>query len=241
MAEYESSVRRAGEVSAEIDEGLRGYMNKIYSLMGVAMLITAGISYFVGNSPAFMAAVWTAPLSWVVMLSPLGIILVMSFGFNKLSAPVMQVMFWGLAVCLGLSASRIFVVYTDISIVQTFMVTAVAFLSLSIWGYTTKRDLSGFGTFLLMGLIGLILAMILNMFIASSALMFAINVIGVLIFAGLIAFDTQRLKTEYIHFSQMGAEGAAYLEKGAIMGALSLYLNFYNLFMFLLSFMGGEE
>lgn len=241
MADYQSAVRRTGAASADIDAGLRAYMNKIYSMMGGAMAITAVLAYVVGNSPAFAAMVWAAPMSWIVMFSPLGLILVMSFGFNKLSAGAMQVMFWAMAVLMGLSASRVFLMYGDISIAQTFLVTCIAFLSLSLYGYTTKRNLSGFGSFLMMGLVGLIGAMLLNFFLQSSALMFAINVIGVLIFAGLIAFDTQRLKNEYIAFSTMGAEGAAYLQKGAVMGALSLYLNFYNLFMFLLSFMGGDE
>ena len=147
-------------------------------------------------------------------------------------------MFYAFAALMGVSISSIFLVYTGVSIVQTFLVTAIAFAGLSLWGYTTKKDLSGWGTFLLMGLIGLIVASIVNIFIASSAMQFAISVIGVLIFAGLTAYDTQNIKNTYL---QMQGSGADFLGKSAIMGALKLYLDFLNLFMFLLSFMGNRE
>jgi FtsH-binding integral membrane protein len=158
-----------------------------------------------------------------------------------MSPSTAQAVFWVFAAVMGLSISSIFAIYTGVSIATTFFVTAIAFLGLSLYGYTTKRDLSGMGAFLVMGVIGLVVAMVVNIFLASSALQFAISVIGVLLFAGLTAYDTQRLKNEYVHYSQMGRDGAAYLAKGSIMGALSLYLNFLNMFMFLLSFLGAAR
>lgn len=255
MADYQTAIRRDGAIGAEIDAGLRAYMNKVYSLMAVAMAITGVVAYVFGNDlyavmrgqetmlvPAgVITALFASPLKWAVMFAPL----IFVFGFaamvNKMSAATAQTVFWAFAAVMGISISSIFAVYTGMSIAQTFFVTAIAFLGLSIYGYTTKRDLSGMGAFLVMGVIGLIVASIVNIFLASSALQFAISVIGVLIFAGLTAFDTQRLKNEYVHFSQMGREGALYLQKGAIMGALSLYLNFLNMFMFLLSFLGANR
>ena len=255
MADYRTAVRRDEAVGVQIDEGLRAYMNKVYTLMGVAMAITGVVAYVFGNDlyavmngqetmivpSGVMVALFSGPLRWAVMFAPL----IFVFGFaamvNRMSAATAQTVFWAFAAVMGVSISSIFAVYTGESIATTFFVTAIAFLGLSIYGYTTKRDLSGMGTFLIMGLIGLIVASVVNIFLASSALQFAVSVIGVLIFAGLTAFDTQRLKNEYVHFSQMGREGMAILEKGAIMGALSLYLNFLNMFMFLLQFLGAAR
>jgi FtsH-binding integral membrane protein len=255
MADYQTTIQRQGALSAEIDAGLRGYMNKVYSLMGVAMAITGVVAYVFGTDLAavmrgqetmlipegVIVSLFNSPLRWVVMFAPLIFVFGFAAAINRMSASTAQTVFWAFAAVMGISISSIFAVYTGMSIATTFFVTAIAFLGLSLYGYTTKRDLSGMGAFLVMGVIGLIVASIVNIFIASSALQFAISVIGVLIFAGLTAFDTQRLKNEYLHYSQMGAEGAAYLSKGAIMGALSLYLNFLNMFMFLLSFLGNRE
>lgn len=255
MADYQSAIRREGTRSVDIDAGLRGYMNKVYSLMGVAMAITGVVAYVFGTDLAavmrgqetmlipegVIVSLFNSPLRWVVMFAPLAFVFGFAAMINRMSASTAQTVFWAFAAVMGISISSIFAVYTGMSIATTFFVTAIAFLGLSLYGYTTKRDLSGMGAFLVMGVIGLIVASIVNIFIASSALQFAISVIGVLIFAGLTAFDTQRLKNEYLHYSQMGAEGAAYLSKGAIMGALSLYLNFLNMFMFLLSFLGNRE
>lgn len=241
MADYQTTIQRQGAQSLDIDAGLRGYMNKVYSLMAVAMVITGAVAFFVGNSPSILAAIFGTPLKWVVMFAPLAFVFGFAAMINRMSAATAQIVFWAFAAVMGLSISYIFAVFTGVSIATTFFVTAIAFLGLSLYGYTTKRDLSGMGAFLVMGVIGLIVASIVNIFIASSALQFAISVIGVLIFAGLTAYDTQRLKSEYLHYSQMGADGAAYLSKGAIMGALSLYLNFLNMFMFLLQFLGNRE
>ncbi|MDZ7906114.1 MAG: Bax inhibitor-1/YccA family protein [Cypionkella sp.] len=240
MADYQT-IRTigAGARTAEIDQGLRAHMNKVYGLMSVGMLLTAAVAWAVGTNDAMIAAIFGTPLKWVVMFAPL--VMVFAFGalINRLSVAAAQLFFYAYAALMGLSLSFIFAVYTGTSIAQTFLVTAIAFAGLSLYGYTTKRDLSGMGTFLMMGLIGLIVASIVNIFLASSALQFAISVIGVLIFAGLTAYDTQSIKSEYVAHAQQGDE--AWLGKSAIMGALRLYLDFINMFMFLLQFLGNRE
>lgn len=243
MAQYET-IRSVGVgARAQIDEGLRAHMNKVYGLMSVAMLVTAGVAWAVGTtdllnflrSPTGGMTI----LGWVVMFAPLAMVFAFGAMINKLSAAGAQLFFYTFAAVMGLSLAWIFRVFTGVSIAQTFVITAIAFASLSIYGYTTKKDLSGMGTFLMMGLVGLIVASIVNIFLASSALMFAISVIGVLIFAGLTAYDTQRIKTDYIAHAQ--AMDQEWLAKSAIMGALNLYLDFINLFMFLLQFLGNRE
>ena len=240
MADYQT-IRTvgAGARSAEIDQGLRAHMNKVYGLMSVAMLITAGVAWAVGTNEAMIQAIFATPLKWVVMFAPL--IMVFAFGavLQRLSVAAAQLFFYVYAALMGLSLSFIFAVYTSASITQTFLVTAIAFAGLSLYGYTTKRDLSPFGTFLMMGLMGLILASIVNIFLQSPAVDFAVSAIGVLLFAGLTAWDTQKIKTMYIEHAQMG--DADWLGKSAIMGALTLYLDFINLFMFLLRFMGNSR
>ncbi|NCM95746.1 MAG: Bax inhibitor-1/YccA family protein [Rhodobacterales bacterium] len=246
MAEYQT-IRSvgAGARAAEIDVGLRAHMNKVYGLMSVGMLLTGGVAWAVGSSTALLSVLRNPEtlqpniLGWVVMFAPL--IMVFAFGalINRLSVAAAQLYFYAFAAVMGLSLSWIFAVFTGISIAQTFLVTSISFAGLSLWGYVTKRDLSGMGTFLMMGLIGLLVAMVINIFLASSALMFAISVIGVLIFAGLTAFDTQNIKNTYLQHAQAGDQ--EWLGKAAIMGALNLYLDFINLFMFLLQFMGNRE
>lgn len=245
MAQYET-VRSAGVgARAQIDQGLRAHMNKVYGLMSVAMLVTAGVAWGVGTTDALLA-VFRDPmtlqpniLGWIVMFAPLAMVFAFGAMINRLSAAGAQLFFYAFAAVMGLSLAWIFKAFTDISIAQTFLVTSIAFAGLSLYGYVTKRDLSGMGTFLMMGLIGLIVAMIVNLFLGSGALAFAISVIGLLIFAGLTAFDTQRIKMDYIQHAQ--AMDQEWLGKSAIMGALNLYLNFINLFMFLLQFMGSRE
>lgn len=238
MAEYQT-IRTVGAQTAVIDQGLRAHMNKVYGLMSVGMLLTAGVAWGVGTSPAMVAAIFGTPLKWLVMFAPL--VMVFAFGalINRMSVAAAQLFFYVYASVMGLSLSFIFAVYTQTSIAQTFLVTSIAFAGLSLYGYTTKRDLSGMGTFLMMGLIGLIVASVVNIFLASSALAFAISVIGVLIFAGLTAYDTQSIKSEYIAHAQQG--DADWLGKSAIMGALRLYMDFINMFMFLLQFLGNRE
>lgn len=240
MADY-NTIRTAGAGTraVEIDQGLRAHMNKVYGLMSVAMLITGAVAWGVGTSPALISAIFGTPLKWVVMFLPL--VMVFAFGalIPRLSVAAAQLFFYVYAGAMGLSLSFIFLVYTGASITQTFLVTAVAFGGLSLYGYTTKRDLSPIGTFLMMGLIGLIVASIVNLFLASTALAFAISAIGVVIFAGLTAWDTQNIKNTYLQHAQQGDD--EWLGKAAIMGALSLYLDFINLFMFMLRFMGNRN
>ncbi len=245
MADYQTARAGAGVRTAQIDEGLRAHMNKVYGTMSVGLLVTALAAWAVGSSDVLMA-VFRDPVTlrpnifgWVIMFAPL--IMVFAFGamINRLSAAGAQLFFYAFAAVMGLSISWIFAVFTGISIGQTFLVTSISFAGLSLWGYTTKRDISGWGSFLIMGVIGLIVASIVNIFLGSPAIMFAISVIGVLIFAALTAYDTQKIKTDYLqHAQSMDSE---WLGKSAIMGALNLYLDFINLFMFLLQFMGNRE
>ncbi len=240
MAEYQTiRTARAGVRTAEIDAGLREHMTKVYGLMSVAMMITAGVAWAVGTNDAMVAAIFGTPLKWVVMFAPLVMVFAFSAMINRLSVAAAQLFFYVYAAAVGLSLAFIFAVYTQTSIAQTFLVTAIAFASLSLYGYTTKKDLSAMGTFLMMGLVGLVLAMVVNIFLGSSALAFAITVIGLLIFAGLTAYDTQAIKAEYLEHAVHGDKD--WLGKSAIMGALRLYLDFINMFMFLLSFMGNRE
>lgn len=245
MADYKEETRfqtgTAARTGAEIDQGLRSYMLGIYNYMATAIGVTGvsafGMATWASNNPTVANTLYNSPLKWVIMIAPLAFVMVISFGINKLSKSAATGIFYLFAAVMGVSMSWIFMVYNIPSIVQTFFVTASAFGALSLYGYTTKRSLSGMGTFLMMGLFGLIIAMVVNLFMQSGAMSFAINVIGVLIFAGLTAWDTQRLKNTY----DMVAGNAEAIAKSSIMGALSLYLNFVNMFMFLLSFMGNRE
>ena len=230
---------QAGARSAQIDAGLRAHMNKVYGLMSVGLGVTGLVAWFVGTNEALLAQIFTTPLRWVVMFAPLVVVFAFGAVVNRLSQAAAQGVFFLFAALMGLSISYIFAIYTGVSIAQTFLVTAIAFAGLSLYGYTTKKDLSGMGTFLIMGLIGLIVASIVNIFLGSPAVMFAISVIGVLIFAGLTAFDTQRIKSMYVQMAQHGDQ--EWLGKAAIMGALNLYLNFLNMFLFLLQFMGANR
>ncbi|PTQ75497.1 Bax inhibitor-1/YccA family protein [Celeribacter persicus] len=256
MADYRTIHAGVGARSAEIDAGLRAHMNKVYGTMSVGLLVTALAAWALSNlavtsTPteyqigageylsSFGYALYVSPLKWVIMFAPLAMVFGFGAVINRLSAAAAQTYFYAYAALMGLSISSIFLVFTGISITQTFLVTAGAFAGLSLWGYTTKKDISGWGSFLIMGVIGLILASIVNIFLKSTGLEFAISAIGVLLFAGLTAYDTQRIKTDYIaHAHAMDGE---WLAKSAIMGALNLYLDFINLFMFLLQFLGNRE
>lgn len=240
MADYQTiNTGRAGAGYAAIDEGLRTHMNKVYGLMSVGMLLTGLVAWAVGTNEQMLQAIFTTPLKWVVMFAPLAVVFAFGAMLSRMSAATAQLVFYVYAALVGLSLSFIFAVFTGVSIAQTFLVTAIAFAGLSLYGYTTKKNLSGMGTFLMMGLIGLIVASIVNIFLASSAVAFAISVIGVLIFAGLTAYDTQSIKNTYIAHAQMGDQ--EWLQKSAIMGALNLYLDFINMFLFLLQFMGDRR
>lgn len=221
---------------AGADEGLRAFMLKVYNYMCLGLGVTGAVALFTASSPGLMLAIYGTPLQWLVMLSPLGFILVLSFGIHKLSAGACQALFWAFAAVMGLSMASIFVIYTGTSIARVFFITAAAFAGLSLYGYTTKKNLSGMGQFLIMGLIGILIAMVVNMFLESDMVHFVISVLGVLIFAGLTAYYTQEIKLSYY-----AADGAAVAEKKAIFGALSLYLAFVNMFYFLLALFGGNR
>ena len=244
MAEYQTA-KNYVDSSQSIDIGLRTHMNKVYGLMAVAMIITGAIAFGVGTYKnaagelVLVKAIFGTWLSWVVMLAPLGVVFMFGAKIHSMSVATAQLVFWVFAALVGLSISYIFVVFTGISIAQTFFTTAVAFGALSLYGYTTKRDLSPMGNFLFIGLIGIIIASIANWFFQSPVMHLAISAIGVLIFAGLTAYDTQNIKNTYLQFRS--AYGEEYAEKMGIMGALSLYLNFLNMFMFLLQFMGNRD
>jgi uncharacterized protein len=239
MADFNTIRTAAGTRTAQIDQGLRAHMNKVYGTMSVGMLLTFLTAWAVGNNAYMMETMFTGITRWIVMFAPL--IMVFAFGavINKLSAAAAQLFFYAFSAVMGLSLSYIFVVFTDFSIAQVFLTTSIAFAGLSLWGYTTKKDISGWGSFLIMGVIGLIVASIINIFLGSPAIMFAISIIGVLIFAGLTAYDTQSIKNEYLAHAAHG--DAEWLGKSAIMGALRLYLDFINMFMFLLQLMGSRE
>ncbi len=228
---------RPGVATPHVDEGLRSYMLQVYNYMGLGLVITGLVAFIVASTPAIYQPIFGSPLKWVVMLAPLGFVMALSFGIQRFSAGTAQLLFWTFAAVMGLSMASIFLVFTGESIARTFFIAAAAFGALSLYGYTTKRDLSAMGTFLMMGLFGLIIAMVVNIFLGSSALQFAISVIGVGIFAGLTAWDTQRIKSMYF----MVQGDATATAKSAIMGALALYLDFINLFMFLLQFMGQQR
>ncbi len=227
----------AGRTDVAIDAGLRSHMLSVYNYMASGVLWT-GIVALLFASSGFAAEIMMGPglLKYVIIFSPLLFVMALSFGVHRMSTGTAQLMFWAFATVMGLSLSTIFLVYTGASIAQTFFATSVAFLGLSLYGYTTKRDLSAMGTFLIMGVVGLIVASIINLFMQSPAFHFAISFIGVLLFAGLTAYDTQRIKSLYFQIA-----GTDMLGKAAIMGALSLYLDFINMFTFLLQFMGSRE
>jgi len=224
-----------GVPRAARDAGLRSYMLSVYNYMASGVLLTGIVALLFATS-GFAAQVLVTPLRWLIILAPLGFVMAMNFGLNRMKTSTLQALFWAFAVSMGLSMSSIFLVYTGVSIAQTFFAVAAGFAGLSLYGYTTKRDLSGLGTFLIMGVVGLLVAMLINLFLQSTAMMMAISAIGVLLFAGLTAYDTQKIKSMYAYVA-----GSDMVGKVVIMGALNLYLDFVNMFMFLLSFMGNRR
>jgi len=223
---------------AYIDEGLRAHMLRIYNYMSAALALTGIVAWF-GASSGIYVSLASTPLIYVIMLAPLGVVFYFASRINNMTVSRAQSVFWIFAGLVGLSLSYIFLAYTGTAIFRAFFITAGAFAGLSIWGYTTKKDLSAMGTFLIMGLIGIIIASVVNMFIGSAQLHFIVSVLGVIIFAGLTAWDTQKLKRDWINRVQHSGEVVA--EKSAIMGALTLYLDFINLFLFMLQFMGRRS
>jgi uncharacterized protein len=225
---------RAG--ATEIDVGLRKYMLGVYNYMMIGLALTGLVAYAIASIPALQAAVIGTPIMWVAMFGTLGLVFFLSFRIHKMSPAVAQTTFWVYAALNGVWLSGIVHAYTDASLARAFLVTAGTFAAMSLYGYTTKRDLTAIGSFLFMGLIGLLLAMVVNIFLGSPAVDFAISVIGVLIFTGLTAWDTQKIKQWYAE-----ADGHEVVTRKSIMGALQLYLDFINLFLFLLRFLGNRE
>ena len=256
-AQYGRPLTRAE--AAVVDEGLRAYMLRIYNYMVLGLAITgfAAIGIYmlsVTTDPtaAYQAArplargmyltqvgfyLFASPLKWVVILAPLALVFFLSYRIENMRPATAQITFWIYAALVGVSLASIFLVYTHSSITRVFFITAASFGALSLWGYTTQRDLTGMGSFLIMGLFGIIIASLVNIFLVSSMMQWIISVVGVLVFAGLTAYDTQRLKNEYVY----GAMDGEVMERSAIMGALSLYLDFLNLFTMLLSLMGSRD
>lgn len=240
---------RAGTLDqAVLDEGLRSYMLRVYNWMASGLLVTAIVAWFIASNPGVAELFYTtvrtprglatAPtiLGWIAMFSPLAFVLALSFGINRMSKTTAQALFWAFAAVMGASMSNIFIIYTSSSIASTFFACAAMFAAMSLIGYTTKRDLTKMGSFMMMGLIGIIIAMVVNIFLASPAIAFIVSVLGVVIFCGLTAWDTQRIKNDYIEHAYV--EGSELAGKRSVMDALGLYLNFINLFQFLLQFMG---
>ena len=234
---FGASPSRPGEAigRATYDMGLRRHMLSIYNYMASGVLLSGIVALLFARS-GMAAQIIGTPLWWIIALAPLGFVFGMSFGANRMQTATLQALFWGFCAVMGLSLSTIFLVFTGASIATTFFATAGAFAGLSLVGYTTKKNLSAMGAFMAMGLIGILIAMVINMFLQSSGLQMAISILGVLIFAGLTAWDTQRLKQEYYMLA-----GTEFAGKAVVLGALSLYLDFINMFQFLLSFMGDRR
>ena len=230
------SLAGSSPIGAAVDEGLRAYMLRVYNYMASALALSGVVALAVSSSDSLVALIFGSPLQWVVILAPLGLVFFLSARVNKMSASAAQTTFWIFAGLMGVSLASIFLVYTPVSIVRVFFITAGTFGAMSFYGYTTKKDLSGWGSFLFMGLIGIIIASVVNIFLASSALHFAISVIGVLIFVGLTAYDTQKIRNNYLE-----ADGHEVATKKAVMGALTLYLDFINLMLMLLRLFGERR
>ena len=244
MSDYHSQARSipTGRADMAVDAGLRSFMLGVYNKMALGLALSGGLAWVVGTNLGLMQAIFGGPQAYLVMFGPLAILLISSFTMRNPSPVGANLVYWSVVTLIGVGMGAIVFAYARIPdgmtlVAKAFLITAASFGALSLWGYTTKRDLTGFGTFLIMGLIGLVIASIVNMFIASSALSFAISVIGVLVFAGLTAFDTQRLK--YMYY-QLGGDQRA-MAVGSTYGALSLYLNFINLFQFILSLLSPRN
>jgi FtsH-binding integral membrane protein len=224
-----------GVIDADIDVGLRSYMLRVYNFMAAGLGLT-GLVAFMAVSTGLYQRIAGTPLMWVVMLAPFAAVMFLSFRIHKMSLGAAQATFWTYAGLMGLSLAGIFLVYTGASVARVFFISSATFLAMSLYGYTTKRDLSRFGSFLMMGVLGIVLASLVNIFLASSGLQFVISIVGVLLFTGLTAYDTQRIKEVYFAGSSAEAQG-----KMALMGALTLYLDFINLFVMLLNLTGQRR
>lgn len=235
-------IRQPGRIAtrtverAEVDEGLRSYMLRVYNYMASGLALTGIVAYLVSQSPEAMRVIFGTPLYWLVVLAPLGLVFFLSARITRMQASTAQALFWVYAGLMGLSLASIFVVYTGTNIARVFFITAGSFAGLSLYGYTTRRDLSGMASFLMIGLFGLIIASVVNLFLHSTGLQFALSVIGVLVFAGLTAYDTQSIKELYY-----AGDDASTATRKSVMGALRLYLDFLNLFLMLLQLFGNNR
>ena len=226
----------ATKSEAQVDQGLRSYMLRVYNYMATGLGLTGLTAYFVAITPSLFNAIYGTPLYWLVALAPLGFVFYLSARLHKISFATAQTVFWIFSGVMGLSMAYIFIAFTGASIARVFFITAGTFAGMSLYGYTTKKDLSGWGSFLFMGLIGIIIASIVNIFLKSPMLYYVISWIGVLVFIGLTAYDTQRIKELYY-----ASDTAEISGKKAIMGALKLYLDFINLFIMLLHLFGQRR
>jgi len=229
-------VGTGAQAGAVFDEGLRQHMLRVYNYMGLGLVVTGLVAFLVSSTPALYVLIFSSPLKYVVMLAPLAFVLLFSFKMQTMSAASAQAMFWAFCAVMGLSLASVFLVFTGTSIARTFFIAATMFGATSLYGYTTRRDLTQFSSFLIMGLIGVVIASIVNIFLGSTALQFAISVIGIAVFIGLTAWDTQTIKEQYAE--NFDAESR---QKLAVFGAFSLYLNFINIFQLLLNFTGERE
>lgn len=232
-----ASFASAATSSTSYDVGLRDYMVKVYNFMAIALVISGLTAFLVSSSPALMAAIFGTPLAWVVMFAPLAFVFFFGYKLNSISAESAKNYLWIFAGLMGVSISTIFISYTGTSIARVFFISATTFGVTALYGYTTKKDLTSMGSFMIMGLIGLLIASLFNIFLQSSALQFATSILGMIIFIGLTAYDSQRIKQMYYHASG----NAAVSSKMAVVGALSLYMDFINLFMTMLSFFGDRK
>jgi hypothetical protein len=241
MSYYDSEGRRTSygavppSISAAIDEGLRAHMQRVYGYMAGGLALTGIVAYGAAAS-GFYQSIASTPLIWLVMLAPLGFVLALSFGIQRMSAATAMLLFWIYAAVMGLSLGSIFLVFTGTSIARVFFITAATYGAMSLYGYTTRTDLSRFGSFLMMGLIGIVIASLVNIFVGSNTLQFVISIVGVIVFVGLTAYDTQRIKEMYLESDTSEIAG-----KKAVLGALALYLDFINLFMMLLQLLGQRR
>ena len=218
------------------DEGLRQHMLRVYNYMGLGLVVTGLVAYVVGTTPALYVPIFSTPLKWVVMLAPLAFVFFFTFRIQTMSTATAQITFWAFCAVMGLSLASVFLVFTGASIARTFFIAATMFGATSLYGYVTKRDLAQFGSFLIMGLIGVMIASVVNIFLGSSMLQFAVSVIGIVVFVGLTAWDTQNIKQQYSENVDQESQ-----QKMAVFGALSLFLNFVNIFQLLLNFTGERE
>ncbi len=242
MADFEREQVLQQQAGAAVDQGLRNYMMRIFNLMAASLAVSGSVAYFAAVSGIYLSLVQTQPLLfYVILFAPLGILFFLMFRINTLQHSTLQMLFWAFVLLNGFSLGHVFLLYTGGSIARVFMITAITFSACSLYGYTTKRDLGPLQTFLLISVIGLIVASIVNLFLASTTFHFAISAMGVLIFAGITAYETQRLKNIYFQFSSMGQAGAVILRRAALMGTLSLYISFINMFLFLLQFFGERR